>query len=223
MSWKLWSGFSGGGGGVGGSTGGTDKTILMSNGTGGSTLQATDITMDSNGNMIFPADTNFANHTLQFASSGVKLMNYPGSPTQFLIRTDTFRIELVDGSFTWSCDNTNMRYRAAADNNHYMGFNVPNSTTQTLQASDSMNVNVNVGTSAVTAITIATTGTVGLPTSIDSASAADTVTLSSYDLSAGNRTLAIGTETAVVTETVVSDRTLSVRINGTTYKICLKS
>ena len=42
------------------------------------------------------------------------------------------------------------------------------------------------------------------------------------DLSAGNATLAMFVETAVVTETVISDRTLSVRINGATYKICLK-
>jgi hypothetical protein len=53
-------------------------------------------------------------------------------------------------------------------------------------------------------------------------SPADMVQLYSVDLSAGNATLGLRTETAVVTETVVSDRTLSVRINGTTYKICLK-
>jgi hypothetical protein len=54
-------------------------------------------------------------------------------------------------------------------------------------------------------------------------SPADMVQLYSVDLSAGNATLGLRTETAVVTETVTSDRTLSVRINGTTYKICLKS
>lgn len=51
----------------------------------------------------------------------------------------------------------------------------------------------------------------------------DLVQLYGVDLSAGNATLGIFTETAVVTETVTSDRTLSVVINGTTYKICLKS
>lgn len=55
-----------------------------------------------------------------------------------------------------------------------------------------------------------------------STSPADMVQLYSVDLSAGNATLGIRTETAVVTESVTSDRTLSVRINGTTYKICLK-
>lgn len=55
-----------------------------------------------------------------------------------------------------------------------------------------------------------------------STSPADMVQLYSVDLSAGNATLGIRTERAVVTESVVSDRTLSVRINGTTYKLCLK-
>ncbi len=56
-----------------------------------------------------------------------------------------------------------------------------------------------------------------------STSPADMVQLYSVDLSAGNATLGLRTETAVVTESVVSDRTLSVRINGTTYKLCLKA
>lgn len=53
-------------------------------------------------------------------------------------------------------------------------------------------------------------------------SPADMIQLYSVDLSDGNATLGLRTETPVVTETVVSDRTLSVRINGTTYKLCLK-
>lgn len=52
---------------------------------------------------------------------------------------------------------------------------------------------------------------------------ADRVQLWAEDLSAGNATLAMFVETSVVTESVVSDRTLSVRINGTTFKICLKA
>lgn len=50
----------------------------------------------------------------------------------------------------------------------------------------------------------------------------DMVQLYSYDISAGNASLGIYVETAVVSETVVSDRTLAVKINGTDYKICLK-
>jgi len=50
----------------------------------------------------------------------------------------------------------------------------------------------------------------------------DLAQIYAVDLSPGNCTLGIRVETAVVTESVVSDRTLSVVINGTTYKICLK-
>lgn len=50
----------------------------------------------------------------------------------------------------------------------------------------------------------------------------DGIAIGSVDLSAGNATLSLRTETAVVTETVTSDRTLSVQINGVTYKILLK-
>lgn len=56
-----------------------------------------------------------------------------------------------------------------------------------------------------------------------SAGVADGVILYSQDLSAGNATLGLRTETAVVTEAVTSDRTLTIKINGTNYKILLKS
>lgn len=54
-------------------------------------------------------------------------------------------------------------------------------------------------------------------------SPADMIQIYSVDLSAGNATLGLRTETAVATESVTSDRTLSVVINGTTYKILLKA
>lgn len=57
----------------------------------------------------------------------------------------------------------------------------------------------------------------------DPGAVTDGIRIGSVDLSAGNASLSLRTETAVVTETVVSDRTLSVQINGTTYKICLKA
>lgn len=58
---------------------------------------------------------------------------------------------------------------------------------------------------------------------VDSVLTADTVKLTGYELSAGHRALAIGCEEPVVSEVVVSDTTLQVRINGVTYKICLKA
>jgi hypothetical protein len=58
--------------------------------------------------------------------------------------------------------------------------------------------------------------------SIDAASTANEVHLGAYELAADRRSLAISTEEAVAVEAVgASDRTLSVRINGATYKIML--
>lgn len=54
-------------------------------------------------------------------------------------------------------------------------------------------------------------------------SPADMVGIFSVDASAGNATLGLRTEAAVVTESVTSDRTLQVSINGTVYKFCLKA
>lgn len=63
---------------------------------------------------------------------------------------------------------------------------------------------------------------------VDNASATASgaqVVLNAYDVggTSSRRSLALGTEEAVVTESVTSDRTLAVTINGTTYKICLKA
>ncbi len=57
----------------------------------------------------------------------------------------------------------------------------------------------------------------------DPGAVTDGVRIGSVDISAGNASLSLRTEAAVVTESVTSDRTLQVQINGTTYKICLKS
>ena len=56
-----------------------------------------------------------------------------------------------------------------------------------------------------------------------SSSPADMVQLYSVDLSAGNATLGLRTETAVATEgsPLTNNRSLSIRINGTTYKVML--
>lgn len=72
------------------------------------------------------------------------------------------------------------------------------------------------GTNAVSVIGLAN-GTA--PTT----SPADMVQLFSVDASAGNATLGLRTEAAVATESVTSDRTLQVVINGTVYKVCLKA
>ena len=56
----------------------------------------------------------------------------------------------------------------------------------------------------------------------DPGAVTDGIRIGSVDISAGNASLSLRTETAVITESVTSDRTLPVQINGTTYKICLK-
>lgn len=66
------------------------------------------------------------------------------------------------------------------------------------------------------------TGYLMVQNQADPGAVTDGIRIGSVDLSAGNATLSLRTETAVVTESVTSDRTLSVQINGTTYKICLK-
>lgn len=71
---------------------------------------------------------------------------------------------------------------------------------------------------------VAASKQVQLSSNDDLASAADMVKLSSYDLSAGNRTLSIATETAVAIDAVLaSTHTLTVRINGVSYKVLLAS
>lgn len=54
-------------------------------------------------------------------------------------------------------------------------------------------------------------------------SPADQIQIFSVDAAAGAATLGLRTEAAVVTEAVVSDRTLRVVINGTVYRFCLKA
>lgn len=57
------------------------------------------------------------------------------------------------------------------------------------------------------------------------ASAPDIVKIDGYDVggAAGRRSLAVATEEAVVAESVTSDATLAITINGTTYKLLLKT
>lgn len=70
--------------------------------------------------------------------------------------------------------------------------------------------------------TTLTPNKVSFNNSVASASVADQVSISGVDIAAGRRSLAIGTEEAVAVDVVTeSTHTLSVVINGTTYKILL--
>lgn len=134
-------------------------------------------------------------------------------------------------------DTTNRRatlglgVNTAATTGHIIGQSTGNNTVRDFYIYDyststfkmiidtSGNLGVGIGTFGTSAAKV-----LGLTNGTEpSSSPADMVQLFSVDLSAGNATLGIRTETAVVTESVTSDRTLSVRINGTTYKICLKA
>lgn len=81
------------------------------------------------------------------------------------------------------------------------------------------NVGINAASFGTSAASVLGIGNGTAPTT----SPADMIQIYSVDLSAGNATLGLRTETAVVTESVVSDRTLTIKINGTNYKICLKA
>ena len=100
-------------------------------------------------------------------------------------------------------------------------FQTGNSEVATTKMSltSSGNLGINTATFGTNAVAVLAIKNGTAPTS----SPADTIQLYSVDLSAGNATLGLRTETAVATEAVTSDTTLSVVINGTTYKILLKA
>lgn len=82
-----------------------------------------------------------------------------------------------------------------------------------------------VGTSIILSGGVVGTSGVGVLAlgngTVPSTSPADTVQLFSVDLSAGNATLGIRTETAVAAEVAVSTHTLSIKINGATYRMLM--
>lgn len=103
-----------------------------------------------------------------------------------------------------------------------INFSASPATLHMRLTSTALTVTGNVGIGTSTFGTSATRTLALFNGTVPSTSPADTVQLFSVDLSAGNATLGIRTETAVVTESVTSDRTLSITVNGTVYKLCLK-
>lgn len=150
-----------------------------------------------------------ATGVLLFAGEQNQFSGYQFDITGGGVNKNVLQIAGISGNFTINEDGNDLDSRFESDTNANIFF----------IDGGSSNVGIGVtawGTSAATVLGIAN-GTE------PSTSPADMVQLYSVDLSAGNATLGLRTETAVVTEVVVSDRTLSVRINGTTYKIMLKS
>jgi len=62
-----------------------------------------------------------------------------------------------------------------------------------------------------------------ITTQADPGAVTDAIRLGSQDVSAGNATVSLRTETGLTTETVTSDRTLSIYHNGTLVKVLIKS
>lgn len=162
---------------------------------------------DANQNVSFPNPANsYGKYRLKWGNASIGSSSDNETNTIVLV-ADTLKTFTVAGEFVWSTDNTNMRQRAYLDNNHYLGFNVPNSTTQTLQASDALNIAVNVGAGAINAIAASTAGNLtfaksysATPKTVDvtadnqSVTVSDTsyLRLTSDNATAANRTVVLG-------------------------------
>ena len=119
---------------------------------------------------------------------------------------------------TFTGDGSELLFRNVV---HFITPNSGNTNYQKVMTFNDSNVGVGFG---ATAFGASAASVFGIKNGTEpSTSPADMIQLYSVDLSAGNATLGLRTETAVVTESVTSDRTLSIRINGTTYKLCLKA
>jgi len=84
-------------------------------------------------------------------------------------------------------------------------------------------IDCGAATFTLAGLAMSTNKTLTFSASADSAAVADTVTIGGYDISAGHRALAIGTEEVVAADTDETkfSHKLPVRINGATYNIML--
>lgn len=208
---------------IGGSSGGVDKALIISDGVGGITIQAeTGITFDTtNHNMSFTNPVNsLSKSRIGWGTASIGA-NDSGT-TDLSSKATIFWGYLTDGTLSTTQTATEIRKWDTGSNTHWMGFSVPNTTIQTLFASDNLNIVTNHAAGAITAATITTAGKVTLPTNVDSATAADLVSLTGFDLSAGHRSLAIGTEETVASDAaLIATNSWQIRINGVTYKVLL--
>jgi hypothetical protein len=138
-------------------------------------------------------------------------------------------LTLYDGGATerwgWALQASEMQFFGPSSGTNHISFNKGGD----LQASGTNEVfrfnlpNGNLGI-GVTAWGTSAAKVIGIGNgTAPSTSPADMIQIFSVDASAGNATLGLRTEAAVATESVTSDRTLQVVINGTVYKLCLKA
>lgn len=201
-----------------------DTDFVLSGGVNGVSFDGTTFSIDGTNNRVGIGTT--------APSSGVTLDVFPATlDNGVLIRTEN----LAQGSRTpifLSAQNVNgntgnVSVEAIAVNNQQadMVFRTGATTATTFgteRARITTTGNVGIGTSAfgTSAVGVLAIGNGTEPSS----SPADEIQLYSVDLSAGNATLGLRTETAVAIDVIAaSTHTLSVRINGTTYKILLST
>jgi hypothetical protein len=126
------------------------------------------------------------------------------------LQIDTGSIRLSDGQQIEWGGGTNSIEGSNASN--YLRFWTNNQTRATIDASGNLLVGTTASPTSGTQCLAIKTGTAA------TASPADTITIYSTDLSAGNTMLSIYTEgTTVGTGTPTANRTIAVRINGTVY------
>lgn len=116
--------------------------------------------------------------------------------------------------------------QSGATNNYGVFFaNAPNKGS--IASGSGININFLAGGNygfGVSAFGSSAVGALGIGTGTEPGSSpADMVQLYSVDLSAANATLGLRVETAVVSELVVSDSTLTIRINGVSYKLLMRA
>jgi hypothetical protein len=119
--------------GVGGSTGSTDNRVLRADGTGGSTLQSSAVTIDDNGAIALPA--------LSFSSRSITI----GSNFGFAVNGGVQLWEHVNGSYVSAANDSQVSYRGGvhltfASNNTFPlngdDVGVIRHTTRTVRISD---------------------------------------------------------------------------------------
>jgi len=141
------------------------------------------------------------------------------------IRTTAAAARRIDLSANWASDDGssvfytnqgNLNFRVLNTDSNYKFIN---GTTEIIRFSGLGNIGLGTTTFGTSAEKVLAIKNGVEPTT----SPIDMVQLYSVDLSAANATLGLRTETAVVTESITSNRTLSVRINGITFKILLST